>query len=228
MSSVAQARAVGDPAGQADALRVLGTALIQAGREAEGRYICREAICHARRVGAAFVEEQVFRTLGLPDADPANNPELITAWRETLLDASDESQCFEDAGAARSSVFYGYGDKPRDTYRISEISFVELACGFVVVKFLGPFIESFATKLGERLGESTTSAIGRLRLLWDRRSGHRDIDVLLSDGKTTTLVIPDPLTDAARLAIIDLDITDGSARGKQLHWDVEKGVWYPS
>jgi hypothetical protein len=58
-----------------------------------------------------------------------------------------------------------------------------------------------AAWLGERLGESTARAIGRLRLLCNHSDDRRDLDVVLPNGDRATVVLPDELTDATRLAL---------------------------
>jgi tetratricopeptide (TPR) repeat protein len=100
---------------------------------------------------------------------------------------------------------------------------VELLTGYVAVKLIGPFLQAFAAKLGERLGESTSRAIGRLRVLRDRSTGRTELDVMTSG--TTTLVLPGRMTDEARLAFLDLDMTDPGLQGATLRWDEQAGKW---
>jgi hypothetical protein len=111
---------------------------------------------------------------------------------------------------------------------VSELTLVEVAAGFVVVKFLGPFAEAFAAKLGERLGESLAGAIGRIRLLRNHRNGRDDLDAVLPGRVRTTLVLPEDFSDAARLAAIDLDVSAKGIRGAELHWDSDAGIWRPT
>jgi hypothetical protein len=42
---------------------------------------------------------------------------------------------------------------------------------------------------------------------------------------TTTLILPDPLSDEAKLAIIELDVTASGIRGKTLRWNESTGTW---
>lgn len=41
----------------------------------------------------------------------------------------------------------------------------------------------------------------------------------------TTLILPDPLNDEAKLAIIELDVTASGVRGKTLRWNESTGAW---
>ena len=42
------------------------------------------------------------------------------------------------------------------------ISVYDVVAGFVALKMIGPFVEAFASKLGERLGESVATAAARI------------------------------------------------------------------
>lgn len=102
--------------------------------------------------------------------------------------------------------------------------------GFVAVKVLGPFLEEWAKKLGEQLGESTVRALGRIRLRRRSRSDSAggELDVDIPDAPApTTLVIPRQLSDEARLAILDLDPSDDAIRGAKLHWIAMRRMWIP-
>ncbi|MGW2588840.1 hypothetical protein ACWCXC_00995 [Streptomyces sp. NPDC001515] len=220
--ALAVARAAGDRSAEARALCELGTALNAAGREGEGRYLCRRAVGLAAEAGDRQAEEAALNALGhsLAELDA-----LGERWRAVLLEGGDETGFFASPAAARSDVSYARGGGPSaDAVRLTGLPLVELACGFVAVKFLGTFAESFAGKLGEQLGESAVTALGRLRLLLDRRGGRRDLDVLTA-GTRTTLVLPDDFDEAARLAAIDLDLGAEGVRGAELHWDAGTGSW---
>ncbi|MFF2618569.1 hypothetical protein [Kitasatospora sp. NPDC058046] len=97
--------------------------------------------------------------------------------------------------------------------------------GYLVVKMLGPFVEAWATKLGEQFGESTARALGRIQLKPDRRLQVMMLGITAPRTPTTTLVLPAELSEAAQLAIIDLDPVDERVCGKTLHWFAEEGKW---
>ncbi|MGW2264256.1 hypothetical protein [Streptomyces koyangensis] len=224
-AALARARAASDARAEARALGELGTALLGAGRDGEGRYLCRRAARLAAEAGDRQAEEAALNALGL---SAAQLDALGERWRAALLEGTDETRTFTSAAAARSDASDALGARPdEDTVRDGGIPVVELACGFVAVKFLGPFLESLAGKLGESLGESAVAATGRLRLLWDRSGGRRELDVL-TPGERTTLVLPEEFDDAARLAAVDLDLGAEGVRGAELHWDAGTGTWRPA
>ncbi|WP_406506415.1 hypothetical protein [Streptomyces sp. NBC_01602] len=223
--ALARARETGDRRKEAQALCDLGTALMETGRTSEGRYLSRRAVGLAEQLGERQIEEAALSTLG---HSLAQFEELGERWRAVLLEGGDETEHFPSLAAARSDESYRTGRRHSDDgFRLTESVVVEVAFGFVAVKFLGPFVETFATKLGERLGESAVAAAGRLRLLWSHRGGRRNLDVLTPGAQRTTLVLPEDFDDAARLAAIELDISVDGVRGAELHWDAATGTWVP-
>lgn len=227
MHTVADARKLNDPAAEARALVTIGSALLRAHRVSEGRYIFRQAEKLGYELGDRDIQGQALAGLGVSLEDLGELDSQGRRRREALLSGAGETEYFLSSAEARSDEFYMYGVRRDAAYRVSELAFAELAVGFVVVKFLGPFAEAFAAKLGERLGESAASAISRFRLLWDHKDGRRDLDVIVPGSATTTLVLPEDFTDAARLAAIDLDVNAEGVRGAELHWDASAGRWRP-
>jgi hypothetical protein len=109
--------------------------------------------------------------------------------------------------------------------RMESPTYAELAAGFIALKILGPFVETFATKLGEQLGESVGRALGRITLFrWAGWLRHLGVEVPNS-RVWTRLELPEDLTEEARLAIIDLDPTADEVRGRLLHWDEATKTW---
>ncbi len=100
---------------------------------------------------------------------------------------------------------------------------VEIIVGYVVVKTLGPFLEAFAKKLGEQFAETLSHALSRLRLLLNRRTKQRELDI--STRGRITLVLPNPLPDEAMLALLDLDVTDPELQEARLYWDEVASKW---
>lgn len=228
LQAAVSAREVHDRAGEARGLVALGLALQKAHRASEGHFICRQAERLGYEVGDRDIQGQAVVALGLSleELDKLNSQD--GSWRRVFLHEAGETEHFLAPAEARSGEFYTSGARKDGTNRASELAFVELAVGFVVLKFLGPFAEAFATKLGERLGESTASAISRIRLLWNHKNDRKDLDVVMPDQTTTTLVLPEDFTDAARLAAIDLDVNAEGVRGSELHWDAPAGRWRPA
>ncbi|MFJ2090691.1 hypothetical protein ACIOEW_15695 [Streptomyces sp. NPDC087901] len=223
-AALAGASATGDRRGEAQALCDLAAALMEVGRASEGRYLFRRAVGLAEELGEREIEDVALTSLGYSLAQFEG---LGERWRAVLLEGGDETEHFPSLAAARSGESYRTGRRPDDAFRISQSAAVVLASGFVAVKFLGPFVEAFATKLGEGLGESAVAAAGRLRLLWDHGDGRRDLDVLTPGSQRTTLVLPENFDDAARLAAIDLDLGAEGVQGAELHWDNATGTWVP-
>ncbi|MFI2762328.1 hypothetical protein ACH5A3_26235 [Streptomyces echinatus] len=117
---------------------------------------------------------------------------------------------------ARSGIHIGRMESP---------TYAELAVGFIALKVLGPFVEAFATKLGEQLGESVGRALGRITLFrWAGWLRHLGVEVPNS-RVWTRLELPEDLTEEARLALIDLDPTADEVRGRLLHWDETTKTW---
>ncbi|MFE3578219.1 hypothetical protein [Streptomyces vinaceus] len=105
-------------------------------------------------------------------------------------------------------------------------AFEEIVVGFLAVKLLGPFLETFATKLGERFGESTSQALGRIRVTRRRNRTSRNLEI--EDPQTftsTVLVLPEEFTEEARLAVIELDVSAEEVRGKTLRWNPDTSTW---
>ena len=218
--AVADARKRRDRAGEARARGGLGAALLDARRTTEGRFLCRQAVQLADELGDRTARDQALTALGLPEEELDDWSSRDDPWKEFVLGPAAETTWFSSSAEARRAELTG--SVAQQPYRGTEL-FVELAGGFVVLKFLGPFAEAFATTLGGRLGESTARAIGRLRLLWNHADDRRELDVVLPAGDRTTVVLPDELTDAARSALIELDVT--AVRGTELHWDPVAGTW---
>lgn len=108
------------------------------------------------------------------------------------------------------------------------ITFEEIAAGFFALKLLGPFAEAFASKLGERLGESAAAAASRIRLVRRNVSSTKEELVVRQGTTQTIIVVSRTLTDEARLALIDLDVTADGIRGMTLQWDAESKTWRPA
>jgi hypothetical protein len=112
--------------------------------------------------------------------------------------------------------------------------FLYAAGAFAALKILGPMAEAFATKLGENLGESALAAARRVRLRF-KKSNQGPFGALIPDALTveaadavTTVILPADLTDEARIALIDLDITADGIRGKTLYWNPTMKTWGPA
>jgi hypothetical protein len=102
------------------------------------------------------------------------------------------------------------------------LDILELAVGGGALWFLGRFTDAYVSGIADRLAENTLKAAGRIRL---RRSPATDCVTIKVPGGTTTIVLPEPLTDEAREAFIDLDPAADEIRGKILYWDQATLAW---
>jgi hypothetical protein len=97
----------------------------------------------------------------------------------------------------------------------------------VVASTLGPLSTAFCTELGKRFGGTVADWISRVRTR--RRNDNAMVaDMIVDDGETvTSLEITEALTDEAKLALLDLDISNKAIRGKNLRWDSQSKAWVP-
>jgi hypothetical protein len=101
---------------------------------------------------------------------------------------------------------------------------LEVAVGGGALWFLGKLADAYVSRIAERLAESTAKAAERIRL---RRSPANDCVTIEIPGGTTTIMLPESLTDEAREAFIDLDPAADGIGGKLLYWDQDALAWAP-
>ncbi|HUA29375.1 MAG TPA: hypothetical protein VMC03_10870 [Streptosporangiaceae bacterium] len=85
-----------------------------------------------------------------------------------------------------------------------------------------PGVVAFFAQIGNKLGKKAADRITDIKL-WKRDGGIR-AEIVAT--KTTTIDIPDDLSDEARLALLELDINDPEVHGKRLYWDGQ--IWRPA
>jgi hypothetical protein len=105
----------------------------------------------------------------------------------------------------------------------------EIIGGFAALKILGPFTQSYFGKLGERLGDSTADFLSHIKLhRWVIINTYKmERLVITYQAAETTIILPHQMTDQARLALIDLDVTTEEIRGNTLRWDSASETWRP-
>lgn len=124
---------------------------------------------------------------------------------------------------------------PEPGYMLEPPIVVEtVIAGFLAVKALGPFLEAWATKLGELAGESTARVLGRIHMTKIRHRGRgggelpedrTELVAALPNGYLI-IILPRHLSDAAKLALIDLNPADLTDRTTQaLCWCANSGAW---
>lgn len=124
-------------------------------------------------------------------------------------------------------VLAGAGGDRADRYLMHSATDVgEIALAFVAAKALIPFLDAYAKAVGKKLGETIGNLLSRLSL---------DSVVKLTQGRPIVIgtdhavaVEFDPnLPDEARLALLDLDVTDPQIQGTVLQWNATAGQWQP-
>ncbi|OIJ65516.1 hypothetical protein [Streptomyces mangrovisoli] len=184
---------------------------------------------------------RVFRTAGEPGwADDAAHrahalwPSRLRqfSWQlDVLMPYAEEADAYSDDGGGPTTPSTAELAAPEPEHgRGAEAAFPsvfeEIVVGFLAVKLLGPFLEAFAGKLGERLGESVAQVLGRIRVTRRRDAAARNLEI--EDGESrrpTTVALPEDFTEEARLALIELDITADAVRGTTLRWNQDTQTW---
>jgi len=91
------------------------------------------------------------------------------------------------------------------------------------------FLEALGKRSGEGVADLPKRLADRLRVRRQARKGKPDELHVgpKDDPSAATLVITEDLSELARLALIDLDVTAEAVRGKTLRWDATVGAWLP-
>ncbi|WP_043738384.1 hypothetical protein [Nocardia asiatica] len=95
------------------------------------------------------------------------------------------------------------------------------------------FGKAFLESLGQRAAGGFAQIPGKLRQRWFRRNrpshgGEEVVAILdLDNGDAAAIVVSADLPDEARLALLDLDPTEATLRGKVLGWNTERQQWTP-
>ncbi|MFJ9870965.1 hypothetical protein [Streptomyces sp. NPDC101165] len=251
-SRVIEAREQNDRKAEALALTVLGQALFEDDRQDEAAEIDRQARELARgehdRPEICLAQAEALLTRGNELEQAGGVAPLV--WPSDVVPPGfhDRFQLLTNAHRAYDHAQRALQHVDKDTWDVARTRSeavlhrrdalrppsplphlpmaAQIIAGFVALKVLSPFLEEFAKKLGERLGESMASVLGRIRLRRRGESGAGDLQVdVPGSAHPTTLVLPGELSDAARLAIIELDPTDECVRGATLYWNELAGAW---
>ncbi|MGH3253275.1 MAG: hypothetical protein ACRDOI_44630 [Trebonia sp.] len=112
-----------------------------------------------------------------------------------------------------------------DRTAIRGIPFDEIAAAAAIFKVLGTFGDAYLSRLGQMLAESTPAILKRIRL---RRNPVHDTGRLMisTDHSTIAFEFDGDLSDDAKLALIDIDLTDGRLQGATLRWNAATGQWH--
>lgn len=105
------------------------------------------------------------------------------------------------------------------------IPFEELVAAAAVLKVLGTFGDAYLSRMGQMLAESTPAILRRIRLR--RYPVHGTGRLLIRTDRSTIMFEFDgDLSDDAKLALIDIDITDDRLQDATLRWDAAGGAWH--
>jgi hypothetical protein len=93
------------------------------------------------------------------------------------------------------------------------------------------YSKGFLETLGKRTADGVADLpkrVGDLVLRRIRRKGEIvEHHISTGDERAAVIVVTDDLPDEARLALLDLDVTDDAIRGKVLRWDSDASAWLP-
>ncbi|MEV8434932.1 hypothetical protein [Streptomyces chartreusis] len=97
----------------------------------------------------------------------------------------------------------------------------------VIVAAVTPFVQAFASKLGEQLAHRVT--VITPPSWWQRRRQGNELEVteVGTRGVMFRIELGPDLTDEARLALIDLDVKRPELRGHLLRWSEDAKAWLP-
>jgi hypothetical protein len=99
----------------------------------------------------------------------------------------------------------------------------------VLASTLGPLVTAFCTELGKRLGGTVADWMSRVKARPRESNRKHAADIVVeADDAVTSLEITDDLSDEAKLALLDLDISDQSIQGRRLRWDGHARRWAPA
>jgi hypothetical protein len=92
----------------------------------------------------------------------------------------------------------------------------------------GIYSKAFLEALGKRSGEGFASLLSGQAVRKRSKEGQPEEYTVGTHSKfSATVIVTEGLPDEARLALLDLDVTDEALRGKTLRWDATAGAWVP-
>ena len=83
------------------------------------------------------------------------------------------------------------------------------------------FVETLAKRHAEGLADM-------LRARFHKNGKTIEFHIRVADDASAVVVVTGDLPDEARLALLDLDVTDDAVRGKLLRWDCDSSAWRPT
>ena len=106
------------------------------------------------------------------------------------------------------------------------IPFEELVAAAAVFKVLGTLGDAYLSRLGALLAEATPAILKKIRLRL--YPVHNTGLLIIGTGRSTIeFVVDGDISDDAKLALIEMDLTADHLQGATLCWDAAKGQWNP-
>jgi hypothetical protein len=89
----------------------------------------------------------------------------------------------------------------------------------------GPFVTAFCTELGRRCGGTVADWASRVHFRRRNDGSAGDEIVVKADDTITVFEFDEQVSDEARLALLNLDITDKAVKGHRLKWSPKVRAW---
>jgi hypothetical protein len=90
------------------------------------------------------------------------------------------------------------------------------------------FGKAFLETLGQSAAKGIAALPRRVETARDAREDPENVILTAGEDVAASIFVTGDLPDEARLALLDLDLTDEHLRGKVLGWSAEKQAWLPS
>ncbi len=87
------------------------------------------------------------------------------------------------------------------------------------------YSKAFVEALARRHADGVADLV---RTLVRRKDKPDEYRIGVDGDAAATVVVTEDLPDEARLALLDLDVTDDAVRGKLLRWDGSASAWRPA
>jgi hypothetical protein len=111
-----------------------------------------------------------------------------------------------------------------DLTDLRAIPIEEFVAAAAVVKVLGTMSDAYLSRLGEMLADSTPAILRRIRLSRYPPTSTGRLAIKIGRSKVVFAFDGD-LSDDAKIALIDFDLTDRHLSGAVFRWDEANGEW---
>jgi hypothetical protein len=148
----------------------------------------------------------------------AGHPELVEEWAErerraAISEAEDAILAILDAKP-----------EPKGKLLVEYVGSAPSPIDLIAAWSLAPLMAAFATEIGKRLGGTTADWLERMKAVRYRRLHKRGM-LWVETPRPTGFEITEGMSDEAKLALIDTDLSDPAIQGRVLRWNAEAGAW---